>query len=106
MDKLKIYQKIRELAEQGQTVYTRADLAYDLREFGIPNDCFEVGLFVWEAYRHFNQNEKIRTCFYDNERKSLLVDVCQADGLIAENETDRLFEMELQRLADWNRSLR
>lgn len=105
MDKLKIYQKIRELAEQGQTVYTRADLAYDLQAFGVPNDCFEVGLFVLEAYRYFNQNEKIRTCFYDNERKSLLVDVCQADGLIAENKTDRLFEMELQRLSDWNRSL-
>lgn len=30
MDKLKIYQKIRDLAHQGEAVYTRADLAYDL----------------------------------------------------------------------------
>lgn len=104
-DNLKIYQKIRDLAHQGDLVYTRADLAYDLQELGIPNDCFEVGLLVWESYRHFNQDEKIRTFFYDNERKGFLVDEYQTDGLIAENDTDRLFEVERQRLADWNRAV-
>ena len=58
-DNLKIYQKIRDLAHQGDLVYTRADLAYDLQELGIPNDCLEVGLLVWESYRHFNQVEKM-----------------------------------------------
>lgn len=105
MDKLKIYQKIRDLAHQGEAVYTRADLAYDLQQFGISRDCFEVGLFVWEAYRHFHQDEKIRSFFYDNERKGLLVDEYQADGLIAENQTADLFQMEQQRLAEWNTSL-
>ena len=32
MDKLKIYQKIKELSHQKGTVYTRADLAYDLQQ--------------------------------------------------------------------------
>lgn len=105
MDKLKIYQKIRDLAHQGEAVYTRADLAYDLQQFGISQDCFEVGLFVWEAYRYFRQDEKIRSFFYDNERKGLLVDEYQADGLIAENKTGDLFQMEQQRLAEWNTSL-
>lgn len=103
---MKIYQKIRELAHQGETVYTRADLAYDLQQLGISNDCFEVGLLVWEAYRHFNQDDAIRTFFYDNERKGLLVDEYQADGLIAGNETKRLFEMEQQRLTSWNKAMK
>ena len=38
MDKLKIYQKIKELSHQKGTVYTRADLAYDLQQLGISND--------------------------------------------------------------------
>ena len=105
MDKLKIYQKIKELSHQKGTVYTRADLAYDLQQLGISNDCFEVGILVWEAYQYFNQDNSIRTCFYDNEKKGLLVDEYQADGLIAKNETDCLFKLEQQRLQNWNKSL-
>lgn len=56
MDKIKIYQKIKELSHQKGTVYTRADLAYDLQQLGISNDCFEVGILVWEAYQYFNQD--------------------------------------------------
>ena len=92
MDKLKIYQKIKELSHQKGTVYTRADLAYDLQQLGISNDCFEVGILVWEAYQYFNQDNSIRTCFYDNEKKGLLVDEYQADGLIAINQWQRLYE--------------
>ena len=105
MDKIKIYQKIKELSHQKGTVYTRADLAYDLQQLGISNDCFEVGILVWEAYQYFNQDNSIRTCFYDNEKKGLLVDEYQADGLIAKNETDCLFKLEQQRLQNWNKSL-
>ena len=106
MDKLKIYQKIKELSHQEGVVYTRADLAYDLQQLGISNDCFEIGILVWEAYQYFNQDGSIRTCFYDNERKGLLVDEYQADGLITKNETDCLFKLERQRLLDWNTSLK
>lgn len=106
MDKLKIYQKIKELSHQEGVVYTRADLAYDLQQLGISNDCLEIGILVWEAYQYFNQDGSIRTCFYDNERKGLLVDEYQADGLITKNETDCLFKLERQRLLDWNTSLK
>ena len=75
MDKINIYQKIKELSHQKGTVYTRADLAYDLQQLGISNDCFEVGILVWEAYQYFNQDNSIRTCFYDKrKKKGLLVD--------------------------------
>lgn len=71
MDNNRIYQKIYDIASQllkENAVYTRADLAYELQDFGIKADSFEIGMLVWKAYKYFNDNEAIRHSFYDNEK--------------------------------------
>ena len=76
MEKEKIYQEIRNLSRKLQkdaAVYTRADVAYELRGFGVEKDSFEVERLVWEAYKHFNEDAAIGQAFYDNGKKRPLV---------------------------------
>lgn len=107
MNKLKIYQKIHDIAHQGQqdgSIYTRADLAYDLQELGISQDTVEVGWLVWEAYQHFKNDNAIKSFFYDNDKKVSLVDEYQVDHLISQN-NDALFPLLRDKLKDGNRSI-
>lgn len=108
MDNNRIYQKIYDIASQllkENAVYTRADLAYELQEFGIKTDSFEIGMLVWEAYKRFNDNEAIRRSFYDNEKKDPLVDEYRTDYLIETNDIPSLFPLLQQKLTNGNHAL-
>ena len=108
MDKQKIYQKIRDIAhrlEQNGGTYTRADLAFDLQEMGISKDGFEVGMLVWEAYRHFRDDKAIRQAFYDNDGKRGLVDEYGVEYLV-ETQDDALFPYLHKQLDGGNDALR
>ena len=107
MDKLKIYQRIHDIAHQAQqdgSIYTRADLAYDLRELGISQDTVKIGWLVWEAYQYFKNDDVIKSFFYDNDKKVSLVAEYQVDHLISEKD-DTLFPLLQNKLQDGNRSL-
>lgn len=108
MDNNRIYQKIYDIASQllkENAVYTRADLAYELQDFGIKADSFEIGMLVWKAYKYFNDNEAIRHSFYDNEKKDPLVDEYRTDYLIETNDNTSLFPLLQQKLAKGNQTL-
>ena len=108
MDNNRIYQKIYDIASQllkENAVYTRADLTYELQEFGIKTDSFEIGMLVWEAYKRFNDNEAIRRSFYDNEKKDPLVDEYRTDYLIETNDIPSLFPLLQQKLTNGNHAL-
>ena len=108
MDNNRIYQKIYDIASQllkENAVYTRADLAYELQDFGIKADSFEIGMLVWEAYKRFNDNEAIRRSFYDNEKKDPLVDEYRTDYLIETNDIPSLFPLLQQKLTNGNHAL-
>ena len=108
MDNNRIYQKIYDIASQllkENAVYTRADLAYELQEFGIKTDSFEIGMLVWEAYKRFNDNEAIRRSFYDNEKKDPLIDEYRTDYLIETNDIPSLFPLLQQKLTNGNHAL-
>lgn len=108
MDNNRIYQKIYDIASQllkENAVYTRADLAYELQDFGIKADSSEIGMLVWEAYKRFNDNEAIRRSFYDNEKKDPLVDEYRTDYLIETNDIPSLFPLLQQKLTDGNHAL-
>ena len=108
MDNNRIYQKIYDIASQllkENAVYTRADLAYELQDFGIKADSFEIGILVWKAYKYFNDNEAIRHSFYDNEKKDPLVDEYRTDYLIETNDNTSLFPLLQQKLAKGNQAL-
>lgn len=108
MDNNRIYQKIYDIASQllkENAVYTRADLAYELQDFGIKADSFEIGMLVWKAYKYFNDNEAIRHSFYDNEKKDPLVDEYRTDYLIETNDNTSLFPLLQQKLTKGNQAL-
>ena len=108
MDNNRIYQKIYDIASQllkENAVYTRADLAYELQDFGIKADSSEIGMLVWEAYKRFNDNEAIRRSFYDNEKKDPLVDEYRTDYLIETNDIPSLFPLLRQKLTNGNHAL-
>ena len=108
MDNNRIYQKIYDIASQllkENAVYTRADLAYELQDFGIKADSSEIGMLVWEAYKRFNDNEAIRRSFYDNEKKDPLVDEYRTDYLIETNDIPSLFPLLQQKLTNGNHAL-
>ena len=72
----KILSKIRDIAvklNHDGAVYTRADLAYELKTCGIANDSVDVSRFVCEAFSRFG-NEAIRTSFLTNDGKHTVVD--------------------------------
>lgn len=77
MNEIKIYQKIKELAEKlnrsGMTL-TRTDLAYEIKELGVKDDSLSVSEWVWKTYIHYKKDGKIRTAFVNNEKRRYIVD--------------------------------
>ena len=56
MDTKKLYQKIKKIAEEQQrdsSVMSRADLAYELKQFGIQGDSLEINKLVYDAYVYY-----------------------------------------------------
>lgn len=103
-----LYQKIKDLAQEAlknNNCLTRADLAYDLRNWGIENDSFRINELVWNAYQYFGQNEMIRTAFLDNESKRYLVDQFLVYGLIENKKSQELASYLYQNLSDGLRAL-
>ncbi len=77
MDERKIIEAIKKIAEnlvKQEAVYTRTDLAYDLKDFGIEGDSVEVSNLVYKAYTINHNSETIRKAFINNEKKRYIVD--------------------------------
>ena len=77
----KIYSKIKETADnlgKHGACYTRADLAYELREFGIKEDSIEISRLIYDAWLHFRKYAPIRNAFLTNDRRQSVVDAYSA----------------------------
>lgn len=67
MDK-KLYQEIKKIAEEQQrdsSVMSRADLAYELKQFGIQGDSLEINKLVYDAYVYYKESPVIRDAFVE-----------------------------------------
>ena len=104
----KIYQKIRDIAhslnEKGAT-YTRADLAYDLRELDIKNDSSQINKLVWEAYTYYKNDKHIQQAFIDNAGKESLISSYQITEMIEEGNNNALFPLLQKKLNGCGNSL-
>lgn len=81
MDKQEIYQKIQNCAKElirNHQTYTRADLAYELKSYGVEKDSYNIVILVYEAYRNFDNSDAIRQAFVDNEQSQSLIDSYKA----------------------------
>lgn len=77
----KIYSKIKGTADnlgKHGACYTRADLAYELREFGIKEDSIEISRLIYDAWLHFRKYAPIRNAFLTNDRRQSVVDAYSA----------------------------
>lgn len=90
-DRTTVYDAIRNIAaklcKDGVT-YLRADLAYELKQYGIDADTVDVSKFVLEAYRYFNNDRNIKQAFVTNDSRNALIDEYQLADLLDSNKPE------------------
>lgn len=75
-DNQKVYQEIKMIADnlcKENKTYLRADLAFELKKYGIASDSLEVSKLVFDAYRYFHDNGNIAIAFVSNNSRTTLV---------------------------------
>lgn len=75
-DNQKVYQAIKTIADElckENKTYIRADLAFELKKYGIASDSSEVSKLVFDAYRYFHDNGNIAIAFVSNNSRTTLV---------------------------------
>ena len=83
-----LYNQIKSIAESTDgSVWTRADLAYELK---MP-DSLDVTRLVWEAYNHFGHLHCIKAAFINNDSECPLVDDYELRQLISTGQTENYF---------------
>lgn len=113
MENREIYKTIKSIADElcsdGKT-FLRADLAYELKRYGVAGDSSEVGSLVYDAYCFYGNDSNIGIAFVTNNARTTIVadyklNHCleqgdKADALaIAENELQAT-ENSLDKLQD------
>lgn len=111
-DKTTIYDAIRNIAaklcKDGET-YLRADLAYELKQYGIDADSIDVSRLALEAYKYFNNDRNIKQAFVTNDSRSALIDEYQLTDLLDNDKPEdamALASKELARTSDTLAALR
>ena len=76
MSNQNIYQKVKEIADAlcGENkTYLRADLAFELKKYGITSDSSDVSKLVYEAYEFYRHDGNIAIAFVSNNSRTTLV---------------------------------
>lgn len=72
-----IYQTIKAIADElckENKTYLRADLAFELKKYGIASDSSEVSKLVFDAYKFFHESGNIAIAFVSNNSRTTLVE--------------------------------
>lgn len=101
-DKPAIYDAIRNIAaklcKDGET-YLRADLAYELKQYGIDADSIDVSKLALEAYKYFNNDRNIKQAFVTNDSRSALIDEYKLTDLLDNDKPEDAMELANKELA-------
>ena len=101
-DKTTIYDAIRSIAaklcKDGET-YLRADLAYELKQYGIDADSIDVSRLALEAYKYFNNDRSIKQAFVTNDSRSALIDEYQLTDLLDNDKPEDAMALASKELA-------
>ena len=101
-DKPAIYDAIRNIAaklcKDGET-YLRADLAYELKQYGIDADSIDVSKLALEAYKYFNNDRNIKQTFVTNDSRSALIDEYKLTDLLDNDKPEDAMELANKELA-------
>lgn len=88
----KIYSLAKEICDK-ETTFTRTDVAFELKEFGISNDSIEVSKLIYDAYILYNKNEAIKEAFFNNDLTRTIVEEYQINFLLDEGNEEKAFEL-------------
>ena len=95
-DSQKIYEAIRDIAaklcKDGET-YLRADLAYELKQYGVNADSIDVSQLALDAYRFFNNDSNIKRAFVTNDSRNPLIEEYQMTDLLDNGKTEDAMAM-------------
>ena len=95
-DSQKIYEAIRDIAaklcKDGET-YLRADLAYELKQYGVNADSIDVSQLALDAYRFFNNDSNIKRAFVTNDSRNPLIEEYQMTDLLDHGKTEDAMAM-------------
>lgn len=76
MENREIYKAIKSIADElcsdGKT-FLRADLAYELKKYGVAGDSYEVGSLVYDAYCFYGNDSNISIAFVTNNARTTIV---------------------------------
>lgn len=101
-DKTTIYDAIRNIAaklcKDGET-YLRADLAYELKQYGIDADSIDVSKLALESYKYFNNERSIKQAFVTNDSRSALIDEYQLTDLLDNDKPEDAMALASKELA-------
>lgn len=95
MDKKRIYADIKQIADKlvkDGDKFSRADLAYELKMWGIDHDSEDVSKLVWEAYRYYNQDKNIDIAYTSNGRKQTIIEEYRTKALFDEGQLEKAFK--------------
>ena len=84
-DNQKVYQAIKTIADElckENKTYLRADLAFELKKYGIASDSSEVSKLVFDAYRYFHDNGNIAIAFVSNNSAQVRKSVDSPPGML------------------------
>ncbi len=76
MDYKEIYKAIKTIADnlcKENKTYLRADLAYELKKYGVTFDSSEVSRLAFEAYKFYHEDRNIAIAFVSNNSRTTLV---------------------------------
>ena len=76
MNNQKVYIAIKTIADnlwKENKTYLRADLAFELKKFGVASDSSEVSKLVFDAYKFFHRDGHIAIAFVSNNSRTTLV---------------------------------
>lgn len=91
MDKEQAFKKIEAIAgklNREHSTFTRADLAYELKDCGILCDSDEVGRLLWEAWQQSADRSILESVFTNNAGNRSLVETMQVAACLDTGKTD------------------
>lgn len=108
MKRLDLYEKIREIAKQlmhENETFSRADLAFELKKYGVTADTLEVSKLIFEAYQYYKQDGSIKYAFITNDGTQQVVNDYEVHGLLETGSTEELAQLTNEHLCRNSNSL-
>lgn len=96
MNNQDIYQKVKAIADElckENKTYLRADLAFELKKYGITSDSSDVSKLVYEAYEFYRHDGNIAIAFVSNNSRTTLVNEYKLNATLERGQVEDALKM-------------